>query len=268
MKKKFLPIIIIILAAVLFSGYFFHSSKKAETSKPQIKVESVSVPFHIPIIVYHAVHPEHPGETLEQRKFNVTPELLEQQLQYLKDKHYITISLDQLPSYLDSTTTLDKNIVVLTFDDGWHDQYTQAFPLLKKYNDIATFYVYTNPIGKDSRFLTWDEVKEMKSAGMTIGSHTLSHPFLTKVSTEQLKKEIFNSKKVLEEKLGISIVNFASPFGDSNPQIEGFVKEAGYLTGRDINKKSIYSKDDLFHLPGYFAPQNMHDFIWILKYAP
>lgn len=268
-----------ILSGLLCLGVFAAISQAQEAfNRPYAHVTSVyhapivatTTPgsVRVPILIYHTVHPTHSGETLAQIRYNVTPQVFEKQLMYLQDRGYTTISLDQLVSDIQTGTTTVAKPVVLTFDDGWVDQYTTVLPLLKKYGDSAIFYVYTNPISKDKRFMTWDEVRALHEAGMTIGSHTLSHPYLSKLTPDQLRREVVDSKHVLEERLGIEVKDFASPFGYSNDAVVALLNEAGYATGRTTYKGTTHSENDVLKLTGYFAPQTMHDFEWILAFAP
>lgn len=235
-----------------------------ETPSPNI----VDVlPVKIPIIIYHSVRPYIPDESILQDRFDLTPELLEQQLAYLQDHGYTTISLDDLERDIKrGTTTPVLRPVVLTFDDGWRNQYRYAFPLLKKYHMQATFYVYTNPVDNEAEhFLTWEQIKEMAAAGMTIGSHTLSHPYFGNSSSAEMRKEIFESKRVLERNLGKTVLHFAQPFGYTSPGIEALIKEAGYETSRGTHRGVYHSQGDIFHLQGYFVSDSFDDFVQILN---
>lgn len=217
----------------------------------------------IPIFVYHSVRPRFFGETALQDAYDVTPELFEQQLQYLQQNAYNVITTNDLAISASGTVyTLKKNPVMLTFDDGWESQYEYAYPLLKKYNMKGVFYIYTQPIGAHM-FLTWDQVAEMRDNGMVIGSHTLTHPFLKKLTEDQLAHEIVDSKIALERKLGSPIRDFASPYGYSNDAIVAIVKKAGYRTARTLYKSSYH--DDIFKLRGYLVTDDISDYIYILN---
>ena len=241
-------------------------SVKEEMVQQLAKVENVTATttVRVPIFVYHSVRPHIVDESALQDAYDITPELFEQQLLYLKNNNYEVITMDKLYEIMQDSkkNNSTKKRVVLTFDDGWENQYKYAFPLLKKYGVPAMFYVYTRPLGY-KHFLTWNQLHEMKDAGMEIGSHTLTHPFFKKSDEKSLRFEITESKKVLEKKLGIPINHFAAPFGYSNEHIESIVKEAGYKTGRTIYRGPHQSNP--YSLRGDLLTDSMKDFINALE---
>ena len=239
------------------------SSSPNSTIQSSASVASVRVP----IFIYHSVYPDFGGETRVQKGFSVTPEIFEKQLAYLANNGYTAISLDDLERYIKLGTTTVARPVMLTFDDGWKNEYTYAFPLLKKYNMTATFFIYTNPIGKDKRFMTWEDVQEMDAAGMSIQGHSLSHPYLTKMPIDQERREVVESKKKLEEKLGKKVTHFASPFGQTDERLVSLLKEAGYSTGRTTVWGATHSERDLMSLSGFLVERDMRQFIWVLEKA-
>ncbi len=218
----------------------------------------------ITVFVYHNVRPFFLGETKEQDLYDITPENFEQQLIYLRDNGYHVISPNDL--FVDKTTgkvvTDVTKPVMITFDDGWKSQYEYAFPLLKKYNFKALFYIYIDPVGAPA-FLSWSQIKEMRDAGMTMGSHTMSHPLLKKLSDSDLHREVFESKRILEKKLGIVIKDFATPYGYSDDRISSVARDAGYRTLRTLFKGSYH--DNLLSLKGYLVRDGMNEFISILN---
>lgn len=244
-------------------NYFEHLAQDKPEKLP-LQIGEVKVP----IIIYHSIRPHIAGESIMQDRFDITPELFEEQLLYLKNNGYTTISPDILAEDIkNGTTTPIIKPVMLTFDDGWENQYKYGFPLLKKYNMVATFYVYTKPIDANNKhYLSWDQVIEMSNSGMIIGSHTLSHPLMKHSTPIDIRKEIFGSKKVLEDELKKPVLHFAQPFGYTNPEIEIFIKEAGYVTARGTTRATHHSGSDIFHLGGYFISDKFSDFIYIIKH--
>lgn len=246
---------------------FFVNPEEATTVEHRVqnkkeKPHSASA-VQIPIFIYHSVRPHLVGESYTQDAYDITPELLDEQLTYLSEHGYTVVSMDEALRFMEQgTSTPISKPVVLTFDDGWENQYKNAYPVLQKHHDIATFYIYTRPIGF-KHFLTWPEIKEMQQNGMTIGSHTLSHPYLKGLTEAELWREIFDSKQVLEKELGVPVKHFASPFGYSTPHIENVIHDAGYSSGRTIYK-GIY-QDDAFGLKGILVSDSIDDFIGMLQ---
>ena len=228
-----------------------------------VRAEEKFVPdsVKVPIFVYHHVRPHVPTESPLQDEYDITPELFEEQLVYLRDHGYTAVTLDDLVSLIGKKTTAPVlKPVILTFDDGWENQYVYAFPLLKKYHTAATFYVYTNPIGK-APYLTWGQIKEMDAAGMTIASHTLLHPHMNRLSAAERKREIVESKQVLEEKLGKPVLHFALPFGYASPAIIAIVREAGYATCRTTDDGVYHTSNDLLKLRATVITDDFRDFV-------
>ncbi|MCD6099142.1 MAG: polysaccharide deacetylase family protein [Candidatus Marinimicrobia bacterium] len=275
----------------------------------------------IKILAYHKVN----NEPHDYLGLNTTISNFKAQMKYLK-RNYNIISLKDAINMLHSTERIPMDTIVITFDDGYKDNYLHAFPILKKYKIPATIFVTTNPIEsrtplwferisntiektskeeidlkcfelgryavktesqkreatleivkqvkefkpeersclvnficdeledknkdnsiklKNNNILSWEEIREMKEWGITIGSHALSHIILSKVPIDYARHEIFQSKKVLEEKLGEEISLFAYPNGsadDFNEKIIDLVREAGYICAcaliKGINRKN------------------------------
>jgi len=239
----------------------------ATSTAGAISTSTIAHAIKIPIVIYHSVHPYIHGESIMQDRFDITPELFEEQLIYLRDHGYTTVSLDDLARDMkQGTTTTNLKPVALTFDDGLENQHTYAFPLLKKYGMIATFYVYTNPIDrKNKHYLSWDQLREMSSAGMTIGSHSLSHPLFKNSTPLEIQKELTQSKATIERELGKPALHFAQPFGYTSPEIEQAIKEAGYVTARGVRWGTIHGEEDRYYLNGYFTSDNFKDFVRIVN---
>ena len=163
----------------------------------------------IPILMYHSVL-ETPTTALTD--LFVRPSEMEQQLIYLRDNGYDTIFFDDL----DHISDYDKPIL-LTFDDGYRDNYTNLFPLLQKYNMKATIFMISDAIYSSS-FVTAEMLREMSDSGLvSIQSHTVSHIELGFQSNEtEIRRQLLNSKQVLEAITGKSITTLAYPNGSSN----------------------------------------------------
>lgn len=152
---------------------------------------------------------------------SINPVDFEKQLQTLKNGGFQGVTVSNMVRGDASSKS-----IALSFDDGYSDFYTNAFPLLKKYGFTATVYVISSKDG--GQYLSWDQIKELSSAGIEIGSHTVNHKGLDKLSIEDQRYEIFQSKKDIEEHLGKTISSFCYPSGKYNQNTEQLVKEAGY----------------------------------------
>lgn len=216
----------------------------------------------VPILAYHIVRPSYPSDDRSVRALAQTPEVFDAQMKYLAVAGYHVISFADLEKYFKNGTRLPPHPIILSFDDGWSNQFQYAFPILEKYHYTATFFVYTNPIGTKG-FLTWDNLRELIAAGMTIGSHSRSHPYLTQIQDKAvLWDEIYGSKRTLERNLGTTVHEFAYPFGQYNATVMDLVQKAGYIAARGdyfYDGKQYVSMP--FELDGLNVPTTMALFI-------
>lgn len=228
------------------------------TTTPTLSPAATST---VPIVVYHIVRPAYPDDSDAVKGLAHTPEVFDAQMRYLSEAGYHVVSMRALASHVRNGTALPDNPLVITFDDGWRDQFEYAFPILEKYHYTATFFVFTNPIGTRG-FLTWEDLATLRDAGMTIGSHSLSHPFLTTLTdSEKLWREIEVSKKRLERNLHIHVTEFAYPFGYYNPEIVALVARAGYTSARGDVSKEEQTANDLYTLGALNAPVSLAGFM-------
>ncbi|MBP2635128.1 MAG: icaB [Firmicutes bacterium] len=175
----------------------------------------------IPVLNYHKIDNYY-------HALSIPPEEFEEQMAYLAENGFTTITPDQLMAYLNYDKALPEKPILITFDDGYSDNYTNAYPIMKKYGFTATIFLVTSKIGQEENFMTWDQVRTMQKDGFVFGSHTVTHAALTKVSHEQAMAELINSRKELEQQLGVKSRFFAYPTGAYNIQSEEMVKQAGY----------------------------------------
>jgi len=186
---------------------------------------AISLSQPVPILMYHHIQIFPGSHNPADADIFVSPHVFETQLQWLAAHNFQTVGLD----YFAHPTPLPKKPIVLTFDDGYEDAYSTAFPLLKKYGFTGTFYPIVNDIDQ-SGFLTTGEILEMEKGGLTFGSHTLTHPNLTTLSSAQAQQEIYASKIILQRITGTPITDFCYPGGTFNAAVETIVQNSGYAT--------------------------------------
>lgn len=180
----------------------------------------------VPVLYYHSVDPS------EANEVTISPERLKSELQFIKDQGYTTLTMSELNDYLLDNKEIPEKSIVITFDDGYMDNYTNAFPILKELDMKATIFVIATGIN-DGYYLSSEQLKEMSDYGIDIMSHTFSHPYLTKpggpsMTYEEQLEEFKSSKRILEDITGKDVTAIAYPFGYFNEDSKRAVKEAGY----------------------------------------
>jgi peptidoglycan/xylan/chitin deacetylase (PgdA/CDA1 family) len=181
-------------------------------------------PNGIPVLMYHHVRNDHgriPKLTVSVREF-------ERQMSALQAAGFHTISPDSLVAYVAGERVIlpDKPIVI-TFDDGYEDNYSQAFPILKRHGFQAAIFVVGINFDRPNR-LTSHQVREMLADGFTIGAHSMTHKHLTDISGEQLTYEVAGSKRVAERATHHQVKYFSYPGGHFNVETINALREAGY----------------------------------------
>lgn len=203
----------------------------------------------LPILTYHRVRDVLLISDRSDIEFSVSPKNLDEQLKYLADNNYQTISLDELNARFENKSPLPPKSVILTFDDGFRDFYTNAFPLLKKYNLRAVcFYIvgYSNFPGYMDQMM----LREIHDSGLVdIQSHTLSHLLLPNLTIEDQKREILESKQILEVILDKKINYFAYPYGSFDQNTVNIVSDSGYTLGFGTTPGLILKTSQRLTLP-------------------
>jgi peptidoglycan/xylan/chitin deacetylase (PgdA/CDA1 family) len=201
-----------------------------------------------PIIAYHSVNPV---IEKERNRLIVTPDTFERQMRFLQKHHYNVILVEELARLTKEKKRIPHKTLAITFDDGYKDNYTYAFPILKKYNIPATIFLIINEIGRrENDRLNWQQILTMQESGLiNFGSHCLGpEPLVNIKSDALLRKEIFDSKKILEGKLNKQIKIFSYPGGFFNDRIRQLVKEAGYDYALTTNPGRKVLDNDIFAL--------------------
>lgn len=177
----------------------------------------------IPVVMYHHVQPQEQAIAKHQQSISVDSLIFAQQMSYLASKGYHTLTPDELLNGL--TGSLPGRSILLTFDDGYADFYTYAYPELIKHNLRATMFLATGLVGNPD-YLTWSEVGSMKGL-VTFADHTWSHKSLGKASEETIKYEIGTAKDQLNEHDLGPVTAFAYPYGSENIKIDKILGDMG-----------------------------------------
>ncbi|MFA5286984.1 MAG: polysaccharide deacetylase family protein [Candidatus Omnitrophota bacterium] len=206
----------------------------------------VSGHYVVPILMYHSVNSK---TDPVMKALIVNPQTFERQMRFLRERGYNILPLESLAGLIREDKKLPSKAVAVTFDDGYKDFYKYAFPVLKKYKIPATMFLIVDEVERPDR-LSWDEIKEMQASGLiTFGSHSMGAEPLIKISSEdELKRQIFYSKEVLEGKLACPVNIFSYPEGFLNKHIRELVIQAGYKLAVATKTGNCYPVKDLFVL--------------------
>lgn len=203
----------------------------------------------IPILMYHYVRVVTDPKDTIGIGLSVKPALFAQQMQYLADNGYTTLTMQEVYDILQGRKSLPAKPIALTFDDGYRDFYTAAWPVLQQHNFKATNYVITNFIGWDA-YMTWEMLQELSAGGQVeIGAHTRSHVDLRTLSADKLQDELLGSKTILETGLGRPVGAFCYPAGFYNATVIAAVKRANYLTATTEIPGAKQNIQEQFELP-------------------
>ncbi len=180
----------------------------------------------VPVIMYHDIRAK------KEVFFDVTPQEFEAALQNIQQQGLTPISVDQLLTHLRTGLPLPEKPILLTFDDGYAGQYEFVYRLLKKYQYPGMFSIYTDKLDKKlgRPGITWEQLKEMAADPLvTISAHSVTHPKdVSKLPDDKLQYEVEQSKKILEERLGVEIHVFTYPEGNYDARVTKFIEAAGY----------------------------------------
>ena len=252
-------------------------------------------PKEIRILFYHSI--DNSGSDI-----STSVETFERQMAYLKKEEYHTISLSDYINTIYPKNVPSSKLVIITFDDGFEGTYLHAFPVLKKYGFIATIFLTTDyidgsahwisrdlnlienrifnasiskkklqKIKETSHFplLTWGKIKEMSNYGIEFGSHTASHLWLAKTTSEKTKEDISRSRAIIQEKLNKSVDFLSYPYSDYTPQTKEIVRELGFRAACGGDPRADRSANDLYGLKrtGPFPAESFFDFKFIFSRA-
>jgi peptidoglycan/xylan/chitin deacetylase (PgdA/CDA1 family) len=206
--------------------------------------------------MYHRVVPT---ESPAMARYRVTPEAFEEQLQYLCDAGFYSITLEDWRLAMGERRPLPGRAVLITFDDDYHDFLTYAWPLLKRYGFSATVFLVTDAVGRANSWdhvngdevplLGWQEIRQLRDEGVEFGSHSASHRPLIGLSHAEVVREGARSRAILGRELGVPIKAFAYPYGDVDQVVQHLIGACGYIYGLSCRRDLSSFQDSLLALP-------------------
>jgi peptidoglycan/xylan/chitin deacetylase (PgdA/CDA1 family) len=211
------------------------------------------------ILCYHRIDDE-------QHRSCVAPRAFREQMHYLRDAGYRVVPLTTIARDLESGNEFSARTVGVTFDDGFADNYEEAFPVLNAFSIPATIFITTGAIGGRLTVLrdrpagipalTWDQVREMARGPVTVGSHTLTHPELTALAPDVLDNELAGSRDVIAAETGVTPELFCYPRGDVNPDVRAAVQRAGYRLACATHAGGVTQSTDPLQVPRTFVARD------------
>jgi len=214
----------------------------------------------VPILLYH-----HVVDGLSEGRFQVSAMDFRQQMAYLRAQGYQAIPLSRLVDVLLHGGTLPEQAVVVTFDDGYADVYTQAFSILQEMGMTGTVFVVAGRLDYKG-FLTSEQVVTLHRAGWDVGSHTMTHLDLTQ-HHDRVREEVLDSRLRLGNLLGEPIRLFAYPFALSDPYVQRRVYDLGYYAAVGVGTTNRHGPGNLYYLSRreVRGDMTMEEFIGLLK---
>lgn len=198
-----------------------------------------SEPEGIPVLNYHQINDR------DENLLTVSTAEFEEQMAWLEENGYRTITAAELADALEGKGTLPKKPVLITFDDGYVDNYECAFPILKRHGMKAIIFLISDYVGGYyPNYLTWEQVHEMQAGGVEFGSHTLDHSVLTELSPEEATRQLRDSKRAIERRIGRPVEYLAYPCGYVNGDIVARVKAEGYRAAFTVDFGNAKRGDD------------------------
>lgn len=268
--KKIILIIILAVVAIAALFYFFGkqvanapeaSSREATSKQEEVSAtensETVSTALswsqdqmvNAKVLMYHHIGPLPENPDSVRVGLTVSAEKFESQMKYLSDNGYNVITLTEMYDFV-AKGTLPEKSVVLTFDDGYSDNYVYAYPILKKYNMHGTFFIISDFLGR-SDTMTQANIVDLYTNGNEIGSHTKTHPSLEQQNETKATAELVSSKEYLEKLTGRPVVSLCYPAGKYNDATMQFAKTAGYKMAVTTKAGKPFSTNSPFEIPRY-----------------
>jgi len=224
----------------------------------------------IVVLMYHRIN-----DALEPGEWVVPVARFREQMSYLRNHSQVITLGDSLKGHQSPVTSHQKRHILVTLDDGYRDNYQNAFPVLKELGISATVFLTTGYVGTTRKrerykdvpwerdYLDLEEVREMAMAGVSFGAHTATHPRLLELDIEEAENEIFSSVDFVRKELGVKQPAFSYPYGKFDDSIKRIVKEAGCSCAFTVAPGIFKDGDDVFEIPriGVDGTDNLETFV-------
>ena len=194
----------------------------------------------IPVLMFHSI------STIPGNSLGVPVKQFNEEIEWLHQRKYQSLSLEEFYQALINKAPIPEKPILLTFDDGYSDNYSAAWPILRQYGFRATFFISTNSVGPG--MMNWDQLNDLARQQNSIGSHTVNHYDLATLSTKQQNEELSLSKTELENHLGISVQALCFPSGRYNKTTLELMPALGYRLGFTTKTGKVHLGDDLLSL--------------------
>lgn len=227
------------------------------------------------VLMYHSVSDAPEDGVHPYYRVNTTPQQFAEQMRYLHESDCDVVPLREVARAASAGERSKRTRVAITFDDGYRDFLTAAFPMMQKHHFPSSVFLPTAFIGdtpqifKGKECLTWSEVRELRSAGVDFGSHTVSHPQLHAIGAAEVEREVRESKTVIEQKVGASIDSFSYPYAFPEQdaafrqRLRGLLERCGYAHGVSTILGTVQPREDHFFLKR--LPVNLLDDARLLR---
>lgn len=207
--------------------------------------------FAVPVLMYHRIDhlTDREKRSPLMRDLTVSPTNFEEQVKFLVQEGYQLLLASEVEKAVMEGNELPEKAVCITMDDGYKDNFEQAFPILRKFKAPATIFLVTNNFGRSDR-LSWSDVLQMRSqAGFGYGSHSVHHYDLATLAQKELDYELMESKRLIELKIQDRVTSIAYPAGSYNDFVKERAKAAGYLAGWKKGGGPVTPADEMLMLP-------------------
>lgn len=271
-RKRFILLVLSLLIIATALLFIFNYDKKTDTTldnsteasiedtdkiSPEVasnnsteenRFENIKVTnedIGVPILYYHSVLPD--AEVTTPNEVTISPEKLREELMLVKELGYTTLTMSEFDAYINDNKPIPEKSILITFDDGYTDNYAHAFPILKELNMKATIFMIASQVDS-GYYMSAAQLREMSDYGIDIESHTDNHVYLDTLSYDKQLKELKDSKEKLEKILGKEVTSIAYPYGNYNEDTKKAAIAAGYTFGFTTNKglaKRINNKVEL-----------------------